>query len=270
MPLGSIASINPGEGPLSINRENQERYMQVLAGIDGRRFSDAASDVEAALARIETPYGFTIDMGGELEEQRQVFVELLIGVLLAVFLVYTVMAVQFESLVQPLVIMTAVPFSLLGVLLTLAVTGTTLNMNSFLGLVVLVGIVVNNAIVLVDNVNRMRREVGCTLHEALIRGSRRRLRPILMTTLTTALGLLPLTLGIGEGSELQAPLARVVVGGLLASTLITLIFVPSLYLLVERGRERRRAIRGRRKAARKAGVHIPQAAPAMQRSRVQA
>ena len=180
------------------------------------------------------------------------------------------MAVQFESLVQPLVIMTAVPFSLLGVLLTLAVTGTTLNMNSFLGLVVLVGIVVNNAIVLVDNVNRMRRDVGCTLHEALIRGSRRRLRPILMTTLTTALGLLPLTLGLGEGSELQAPLARVVVGGLLASTLITLIFVPSLYLLVERGRERRRAMRARRKAARKAGVHLPQTAPAMQSSRVQA
>ena len=270
VPLGSIASINPGEGPLSINRENQERFMQVLAGIDGRRFSDVASDVETALARVETPYGFTIDMGGELEEQRQVFVELLIGVLLAVFLVYTVMAVQFESLVQPLVIMTAVPFSLLGVLLTLAITGTTLNMNSFLGLVVLVGIVVNNAIVLVDNVNRMRRDVGCTLHEALIRGSRRRLRPILMTTLTTALGLLPLTLGLGEGSELQAPLARVVVGGLLASTLITLIFVPSLYLLVERGRERRRAIRGRRKAARRARVHLPQAAPAMQRSRVQA
>ena len=268
--LGSIASIDPGEGPLSINRENQQRMMQVLAGIDGRRFSDVANDVEAALARVETPYGFTIDMGGELEEQRQVFLELVIGVLLAVFLVYTVMAVQFESLVQPLVIMTAVPFSLLGVLLTLALTGTTLNMNSFLGLVVLVGIVVNNAIVLVDNVNRMRREVGCTLHEALIRGARRRLRPILMTTLTTALGLLPLTLGIGEGSELQAPLARVVVGGLLASTLITLIFVPSLYLLVERGRERSRAIRGRRKAARSAGMDVPHAAPAMQRSRVQA
>ena len=268
--LGSIASIDPGEGPLSINRENQQRIMQVLAGIDGRRFSDVANDVEAALARVETPYGFTIDMGGELEEQRQVFLELLIGVLLAVFLVYTVMAVQFESLVQPLVIMTAVPFSLLGVLLTLAVTGTTLNMNSFLGLVVLVGIVVNNAIVLVDNVNRMRREVGCTLHEALVRGARRRLRPILMTTLTTALGLLPLTLGIGQGAELQAPLARVVVGGLLASTLITLIFVPSLYLLVERGRERRRAIRGRRKAARSAGLNVPHGAPAMQRSRVQA
>ena len=268
--LGSIASIDPGEGPLSINRENQQRIMQVLAGIDGRRFSDVANEVEAALARVETPYGFTIDMGGELEEQRQVFLELLIGVLLAVFLVYTVMAVQFESLVQPLVIMTAVPFSLLGVLLTLAVTGTTLNMNSFLGLVVLVGIVVNNAIVLVDNVNRMRREVGCTLHEALVRGARRRLRPILMTTLTTALGLLPLTLGIGQGAELQAPLARVVVGGLLASTLITLIFVPSLYLLVERGRERRRAIRGRRKAARSGGLNIPHGAPAMQRSRVQA
>ncbi len=270
VPLGSIAQIEPGEGPLSINRENQQRVMRVMAGIDGRPFGDVASEVQAALNQVEVPYGFSVEMGGELEEQREVFLDLVIGVLLAVLLVYTVMAVQFESLLQPLVIMTAVPFSLVGVFLTLAITGTTLNMNSFLGLVVLVGIVVNNAIVLIDNVNRMRRDQGCDVFEAVIRGSRRRLRPILMTTLTTALGLLPLALGIGEGAELQAPLARVVVGGLLTSTLITLIFVPCLYLVIESARERQRAIRSRRKAARKAGMHLPQGAPAMQRSRVQA
>ena len=270
IPLGSIAEIEAGAGPLSINREDQQRVMRVMAGIDGRPFGDVAAEVQAALNRVETPYGFTVEMGGELEEQREVFLDLIIGVLLAVFLVYTVMAVQFESLLQPLVIMTAVPFSLIGVFLTLALTGTTLNMTSFLGLVVLVGIVVNNAIVLVDNVNRMRREVGLDLREALIRGSRRRLRPILMTTLTTALGLMPLTLGLGEGAELQAPLARVVVGGLLTSTMITLLFVPSLYLIVERGRARRRARRARRKPARNDGMKLPQAAPALQRSRVQA
>ena len=121
----------------------------------------------------------------------------------------------------------------------MGLTGTTLNMNSFLGMIVLVGIVVNNAIVLVDYVNIMRREQGMSLHEALVRGSRRRLRPILMTTLTTALGLMPMAIGLGEGAEIQAPLARVVVGGLLTSTLITLIFVPSLYLLIERRREAR-------------------------------
>ncbi len=267
VPLGSIARIEPGEGPLSISRENQQRVMRVTAGIDGRPFGDVAAEVQAALNRVEAPYGFAVEMGGEVEEQREVFLDLVIGVLLAVFLVYTVMAVQFESLLQPFVIMTAAPFSLAGVLFTLVLTGTSLNMNSFLGLVVLVGIVVNNAIVLVDNVNRMRRDEGCDLFEAVIRGSRRRLRPILMTTLTTALGLLPLTLGIGEGAELQAPLARVVVGGLLTSTVITLIFVPALYLLVERGRERRRAGRARRRAARSGGLQIPQTAPALQRSR---
>jgi HAE1 family hydrophobic/amphiphilic exporter-1 len=158
----------------------------------------------------------------------------MLGVLLALFLVFTVMAVQFESLVQPLIIMTAVPFSLIGVLLALALTGTSFNMYAFLGMIVLVGIVVNNAIVLVDYINRLRREQGTDLTEAIVQAGRRRLRPILMTTLTTALGLVPLAIGLGEGSELQAPLARVVVGGLLSSTAITLLFVPSLYLVVER------------------------------------
>ena len=164
------------------------------------------------------------------------FAELLIGVGLALFLVYTVMAVQFESLVQPLIIMTSVPFSFVGVVLSLVITGTTFNMNSFLGLVVLVGIVVNNAIVLVDYTNILRREHGEGLLDAIVKAGRRRLRPILMTTLTTALGLVPLAIGLGEGSEIQAPLARVIVGGLLTSTAITLLFVPSLYLLVERRR----------------------------------
>jgi hydrophobic/amphiphilic exporter-1 (mainly G- bacteria), HAE1 family len=239
VPLGSITRVAEHQGPTSISRQDQQRIVRITAGLGDRAFGDVVADVEERLAGIEVPLGFTLSMGGELAEQQKVFVDLMVGVALALFLVFTVMAIQFESLIQPLIIMTAVPFALVGVILALAITGTTLNMNSFLGLIVLVGIVVNNAIVLVDYVNRLRREHGVPLVEALVRAGQRRLRPILMTSLTTALGLLPLAIGLGEGSEIQAPLARVVVGGLLTSTLITLAFVPALYLLIERRREGR-------------------------------
>ncbi len=234
VPLGALTRSDERVGPTSIARENQQRLMRITAGLGERPFGEVARDLELALSRIEVPDGFIVNLGGELEEQREVFADLMLGVLLALFLVFTVMAVQFESLVQPLIIMTAVPFSLIGVLLALALTGTSFNMYAFLGMIVLVGIVVNNAIVLVDYINRLRREQYFELTEAIVQAGRRRLRPILMTTLTTALGLVPLAIGLGEGSELQAPLARVVVGGLLSSTAITLLFVPSLYLVVER------------------------------------
>ncbi len=234
--LGALAGIEPSMGPTSIAREDQQRILRISAGISDRGFGEVVADLQERLALIEVPEGFSAGLGGELREQGEVFAELLIGVFLALFLVYTVMAVQFESLIQPLIIMTSVPFSFVGVVLSLVITGTTFNMNSFLGLVVLVGIVVNNAIVLVDYTNILRREHGEELLDAIVKAGRRRLRPILMTTLTTALGLVPLAIGLGEGSEIQAPLARVIVGGLLTSTAITLLFVPSLYLLVERRR----------------------------------
>jgi HAE1 family hydrophobic/amphiphilic exporter-1 len=236
--LGAVARIAERRGPASISRENQQRILRVNAGLEDRPQGDVVADLQQPLAALEVPAGFSVAVGGEFVEQRQIFGDLAVGVLLAIFLVYTVLAVQFESLLHPLVIMTAVPFALIGVVLSLSLTGTTFNMNSFLGTIVLVGIVVNNAIVLVDYINLMRRERGMTLAEAVVHGGGRRLRPILMTTLTTVLGMMPLALGLGEGSELQAPLARVVVGGLSTSTLITLFFVPALYLLIERRRER--------------------------------
>jgi HAE1 family hydrophobic/amphiphilic exporter-1 len=240
VPLGAVASIEPRLGPTSIARRDQQRILYISAGLGDRPFGDVVREVEAALRQIEVPEGFTADLGGELAEQREVFADLVIGVVLALFLVFTVMAIQFESLIHPLLIMAAVPFALIGAVVALAVTGTTFNMNSFLGLIVLVGIVVNNAIVLVDYANMLRREQGFELLEAVAQAGRRRLRPILMTTLTTVLGLVPLAIGLGEGSELQSPLARVVVGGLLASTAITLVLIPAIYLLVERRRSARR------------------------------
>ena len=241
VPLGAVTVSELARGPASIVRENQERLLRIDATVSGRALGDVAADLDERLRALTVPEGFTIALGGEVEEQKEIFASLLVGVFLAVFLVYTVMCVQFESLVHPLVIMTSVPFGLIGVTLALALTGTTLNMNSLLGCIVLVGIVVNNAIVLVDYVNLLRRERGMGLEEALETGARRRLRPILMTTLTTILGLVPLAIGLGEGAEIQAPLARVIVGGLTTSTLITLVFVPCLYAVVERRRVRARA-----------------------------
>lgn len=232
VPISQIASVEEGMGPSAISRENQERVQRVNIGLDGTRpLGDVVGDLGARLDRIAIPDGFTVELGGEAMEQQDTFRALMLGLLLALFLVYAVMAVQFESLRDPFVVMGSVPFAGIGVVLALLLTGTTFNMNSFLGTIVLVGIVVNNAIVMVETANQWH-ERGLTRHDAIVRASTRRLRPILMTTLTTVLGMVPLALGLGEGSELQAPLARVVIGGLLTSTMVTLAVVPSLYLLV--------------------------------------
>lgn len=241
-PLQSVADSVPRSAPNAIERENQERIVRVLGAVGDRSLGAIVADLARALEGVAVPDDFTMSIAGEHEEQEETFLTLLIGILLALFLVYTVMAVQFESLLHPLIIMAAVPFAFIGVVVTLVVTDTTFNMNSFLGAIVLVGVVVNNAIVLVDTVNLSRRAQGRPLVEALQEATARRLRPILMTTLTTVLAMLPLAAGTGEGSEVQAPLARVVVGGLLTSTLVTLVVVPCLYLIVERARGALRAV----------------------------
>jgi HAE1 family hydrophobic/amphiphilic exporter-1 len=236
VPLHSLVTVDERRGPSSIQRVDQERVLRVSAGTTGRPFGEIAADVERRLLDLPVPDGFRVGLGGELAEQKAVFAGLFLGILLACFLVYTTMAVQFESALHPLIVMVSVPFAFIGVVLALILTGTTFNMNSFLGSIMLVGIVVNNAIVLVDYTNRLRREQGFELHRALVTAASRRLRPILMTTLTTVLALLPLALGTAEGSEIQAPLARAVVGGLVTSSLVTLLLVPSVYYLLERRR----------------------------------
>ncbi len=228
-------------GPTRISRKNQERLLTVAANLEpGYKLGNVMRDVEVELGAIQLPQDFALVYGGEYEEQQKSYREMTLGLLLAVLLVYMVMAAQFESFVYPLIIMFAIPFASIGVLLSLFITGTTISVQSILGVIMLVGIVVNNAIVLVDYINLQRREKGLSLLEAVEQGARRRLRPILMTTLTTALALVPMALGLGSGGELQAPMARVVIGGLLTSTLITLVLIPILYASVEGWFERRR------------------------------
>jgi len=234
VPVSNFVRIERRTGPTNIERIDQERSITVYASLaPGFNLGNVMRDLRPRLSQIPLPKGFSLVYGGEYEDQIESFRELSMAFLLAVILVYMVMASQFESLIDPLIIMFSIPFAVIGVILTLLVTRTTLNVQSLMGLVMLAGIVVNNAIVLIDYINMLRRKHGMSLLEAVEEGGRRRLRPILMTTLTTALALTPMSLGLGEGSELQAPLARVVVGGLLVSTLITLVFVPTVYTIVE-------------------------------------
>ncbi|MGB9598063.1 MAG: efflux RND transporter permease subunit, partial [Candidatus Poribacteria bacterium] len=232
VPLSNIANIKEGTGPISIQRRNQERLITVSSGISGRDFGSITRDINAKLASLSVPEGFTVQLSGEQEEQSKAFISLMLTFSLAVLLVYMVMASQYESLLHPFVIMFSIPFASIGVILMLFLTGTNLSIPSFIGIIMLAGIVVNNAIVLVDYINLMRRQ-GTELREAIVESGRRRLRPILMTTLTTVFGMIPLALGIGEGSEMQAPMARTVLGGLSIATVFTLFFIPTLYSLME-------------------------------------
>jgi HAE1 family hydrophobic/amphiphilic exporter-1 len=228
--LRNVVATEASRGPVLIDRKDQQRRVTVTANIAGRDLGSVAADVQARLNGIPRPVGYDLTVAGKFEEQQKAFRELVVSLLLALVLVYTVLACQYESLRDPLVVMFSVPLAIIGVLVTLFVTGTTLNVQSYIGCIMLGGIVVNNAILLVDQAGRQIRE-GMGIQEALIEAGRRRLRPILMTTLTTILGLLPLALGIGEGSDAQAPLARAVVGGLTGSTLITLVLIPVVFAL---------------------------------------
>ena len=211
----------------------------MTAGVSGRDYASVMTDVRARLAGISVPEGFSLALGTAFEEEQRAYRQLSVGFLVAVLLVYAVMAIQFEALLEPLLIMGSVPFALAGALLTLFLTNTILSIQSMIGLIVLAGVVVNNAIVLITFILAKRREEGVPLREATIEGSAARLRPVLMTTLTTVMGLLPIAIGIGEGAELQAPMARAVVGGLILGTLVTLVFIPTLYVAVEEFRTRR-------------------------------
>ncbi len=230
----NIVGVKQQTGPTEIQRKNQERILRVSAEPQVP-LSDAVAAVSAKLGDIRTSPEFKVGFGSEVEQQAQAFKQLRGVLILAILLVYAVMASQYESLRDPFIIMFSVPLAAIGVVAALKLTGTTFSLQAYIGVIMLAGIVVSNAILLVDYTNTLRRRDGMPLRQAVETAGRTRLRPILMTTLSTILGLVPMSLGIGEGAELQAPLARVVIGGLTASTLITLVFVPTVYTLFEEG-----------------------------------
>ena len=231
--LRNVVDVKPRSGPQRIERRDRERVLTISAEIEDRDLGSILADIRSALRQVPVPRDFAITFTGDYEEQQKAFRELLISIILALLLVYMIMAMQFESVRDPLIVMFSVPLAVIGVIWMLLITGTTFNMQSYIGCIMLGGIVVNNAILLVDHTNLLRRRDKMALREAIEEAGRRRLRPILMTAMTTILAMLPLALGLREGSEAQAPMARAVVGGLLSSTLITLVVIPVIYSLFE-------------------------------------
>ena len=233
--LDAVATVDVSQGPAEIRRVAQERVAIITANLAYGDLGAAAQEAGLIVSRTPMPTGVTALVSGQSEEMEASFESMQFALVLAVFLVYLVMASQFESLIHPFVILFTIPLALVGAVLALFITGTTVNIVAFIGVIMLAGIVVNNAIVLVDLINQLRAQ-GMERHDAIIEAGTARLRPILMTSLTTALGLLPMAMGFGEGSEVRTPMAITVIGGLVVSTLLTLLVIPVVYSLMDRKR----------------------------------
>lgn len=233
IPLKAIAEVEYSKAPSEINREDQERMVAVNMDVSGRDLRSVTRDVTAALREISIPPDFRLEIGGVAEEQQESFMYLGLALLAAMLLTYMVMASQFESLIDPFIIIFTIPLSFVGVALALLITGTDLSVMALVGMVMLVGIVVNNSIVLVDYINQCRNQ-GMELFDAVREGGKVRMRPVLMTALTTILAMLPLALGLGESGENWAPMARSVMGGLAAGAFFTLMVVPVIYVILEK------------------------------------
>ena len=230
--LKNVASLKLNAGPVKIDRKYFQRVVHVTANPTTRPLGDIANDLESAFASLQLPTGFSLKLAGQIQQQRETFQGLLFATVLALMLVYMVMAAQFKSLIDPFIIMFSVPMGFPGVILILFLTDTTLSTTSMMGIIMMFGIVVSNGVLLVDYTNVLRRK-GRPLLDAVLTASRTRLRPILMTSLATVFGLLPMAIGLGTGGETNAPLARAVVGGLSVSTLLTLFLIPTVYVMLE-------------------------------------
>ena len=240
VPLNQIAHLELAEGPRKITHEKQSRKVLLSAGVTGTNdMGGTVKNIQNAIADIEEnlPPGYYLDFGGAYEDMQEAFVTLGLALLLAIILVYSVMASQFESLRQPFIVMFTMPLAVIGVMLILGVTGTTLSVVSFVGGIILAGIVVNNGIVLIDHINQLRMS-GMVKYEAILQGGMDRLRPVLITAITTIGGMLPMAISSGEGSEMKSPMALTVIGGLISATFLTLIVIPIIYSVVAKKKKR--------------------------------
>jgi len=229
--LKEVANVTVSEGPVQIYREDQVRLIEVTGDAVGKNVGKITDEIKKRLSNLTLPAGYSLEFGGDEEAAKESNLQLIIVIALAVFLLFVVMAVQYDSLIDPVIIMVTLPLALIGAFLLLAITRTPFGATAFLGLILLVGIVVNNAIVLVEYINSLRKEKHFAVYDAVIEGASLRIRPILMTSLTTIVGLLPLVFGWGEGLEMLKPLAVTVVGGMSVSMLLTLFVIPSIYIL---------------------------------------
>jgi HAE1 family hydrophobic/amphiphilic exporter-1 len=248
IPLKNVAKVVPGNAEESIFREDQERRVSISCSVSGRDIQSVTRDISAGLEKMNFPPEFRWEIGGVEEERQESFMYLYIALIVAIVLVYMVMASQFESLLDPFIIIFTVPLAMIGAVWMLFVTGTSLSVMALVGCVLLVGIVVNNGIVLVDYINQLRYKHNYHLWIAILAGGRRRLRPVLMTALTTILAMLPLAVGIGTGAELWAPMARAVIGGLISATVLTLVLIPIIYLFFEQVSLKRQIRKGKHEA----------------------
>ena len=230
--LGEVTKIEEAKGPVKLTRENRKRTISVGANVSGRDLGGAMKDIQSIVDKMQLPAGYFIEYGGEFEQMMETFIALFVALILAILLMYMIMAALFESLVHPFTVMFTLPLAIIGVILGLFITGTSISMTSLMGVLILFGIVVNNAIVLVDYVNQLRSR-GMERNEAIVQGASIRLRPIFITAFTTILALVPMAIDRAEGAEMRAPMAISVIGGLLVATILTLVVVPVVYSMLD-------------------------------------
>jgi HAE1 family hydrophobic/amphiphilic exporter-1 len=228
MPLGQLATITSALGPARIDHLDRDRVIAIQANTQDRPLTEIIAEIQKKVDAIALPAGYSITQGGETEDQQEVFSRIIIALGVAVVLMYLVLVVQFGSFLDPLAIMLSLPLSLIGVVLMLMLTGDTLNIMSMIGVILLMGIVAKNAILLIDFA-KMAEATGMPRQQAIIEAGRQRLRPILMTTFALIAGMVPVALGIGEGADFRAPLGRAVIGGVITSTFLTLLVIPTFY-----------------------------------------
>lgn len=237
IPLGQVASITPGSGPAQIDHYQRQRVVTIGANVLGASVGNVARDVMSRVNKIQLPPGYHITEGGQVENQNEVFVSMVLALGVAVMLMYLILVIQFGSFLDPLAILISLPLSLIGVVAALLITRDTLNIMSLIGVMMLMGIVAKNAILLIDFAKWAREDRGLTPRDALIEAGRTRLRPIMMTTLALIAGMVPVALGYGEGADFRAPLGRAVIGGVIASTVLTLLVIPTVYEVFDEWRE---------------------------------